>query len=152
MAQKLPVFWVSGNLYECRKHWHSVINKLSDVNVVTIEAGHNTETCPANLRYWQSAQISNLIRTKDLFDTRPRIVRLLGIPPDYKELSSCLKYISSKNQLYIDSPIGYYKPSGTGIKLISAATSSFAKEIKSKGHFIQYTEDAKTEITILCSS
>jgi hypothetical protein len=137
------IYWVTGNYYDSRKFLKSLYSQFLDSNLVTIECGYNSAN---NKVYANTSDVISTLRTKDIFNSSRRIIKLLGIPSDYTELTNCFKYCNENNILVIDSPIGYYKPAGSGSQFVSAATSNFYKEIKKNYNMLEFEDDAKTEV------
>lgn len=135
-----PVFWITGNYYDCRKMWNKIVGNLDDPNVVSVDCGFNPQDAQPEARVAEAAEIRRLIRMKDIFDSRPRIIRMVGIPPDYSDILDYLKYLRDDNVLVIDSPIGYYKQR----TFVSAAASKFYKYIKENGKVFSFESRAKS--------
>lgn len=137
-----PVFWLSGNYYECRKIWQSIVkmttDKMGEPNIISIECGFNPQDTKADCRVAEAAEVRGLIRTKDIFDARPRIIRMVGIPRDYADILDYLRFVRDDNILVIDSPIGYYNLK----TFVSAASSNFYKHIKEYGKVFKFDERA----------
>lgn len=145
-----PVFWLvgppsGGNYYECRKTWKRIVAKvrhdLGEPNIHSIECGSN----PANASYQvaTAGDVMRLLRSKDIFDDRPRIIRMFGLPPDYLDMGliDYLKYVDSQNILVIEAPIGYYG----GKKFVPASASKFYKTINSEGKVFKFDVRAKSQ-------
>lgn len=125
--------WVSGNYYETKQVWESIIKDLGgDVNMVTLDCGYVTT---ADTSMSTASDVIRVLKTKDILDSRPRIVRLKGVPDDYKMLEDYLGYCDTNNILAVDGPVGYrQKPPSQ--RWVSLSNTKFFKAIKSKGkHF-----------------
>lgn len=134
---KIPAFWISGNYYDCRKTWESILSKMGDCQVIV----HDCTDSIFDGTDSKSSSVSNIIKSlksKDIFDPKPKIIKVNGLPVDYKLLSEYLHLVSDKNILVIDSPVGYRKAR----RFVSAATSKLCKEIKSKGFFVDHGTEA----------
>jgi hypothetical protein len=127
-AKQRPVFWIAGNYYDCQRQWKWIVEKLRDPNIVILDCGTASNRSVAG-----AADIIKLLKNRDMFDDRPRIVKLKGIPNDYTLLADYLKLVNNDNILVIDSPFGYYQAAGSGSRFISAKTSKFYKEIAKQG-------------------
>lgn len=144
MAKKdmRPIFWICGNYYDSRKSWKSILSKLGDVNIISLDCGSNSDSTPDGCRSFAASDVILRLKSKDMFDKRPRILRMRGLPPDYALISDYLKYVNDNNVLVIDSPIGYHD----GRKFVTAATSNFYKTISNEGMVIDSGTDAKTDL------
>jgi hypothetical protein len=134
------VFWLvgppsGGNYYNCRKVWNEIVagvrKEVGEPNIQSIDCSHNSAT---------AGDVMRLLRSTDVFDERPRIIRMFGLPPDYKAMVDYLKYVNNKNVLVIEAPLGYYSAN----KFIPASASTFYKTIKSEGKVLKYDARAKS--------
>lgn len=133
-----PIFWITGNYYDSRKAWKNILSKLGNCNIENIECGSFSGD---GLRTAQGYDIALLLRSRDLFDDRPRIIRMRGLPPDYSVITEHLGCVNDNNILVVDSPVGYFQNK----RFVSAATSNFYKTISSNGKVFSYEMDAKND-------
>jgi hypothetical protein len=142
-----PVFWIvgppsGGSYYDCHKIWNQIVAKvrhdLGEPNIQSIECGHN----PVDSKYQvaTAGDVMRLLRARDIFDDRPRIIRMFGLPSDYLVMTDYLKYVNSTNVLVIEAPIGYYN----GKKFVPASASKFYKTINSEGKVFKFNERASS--------
>lgn len=135
-SSKKPMFWICGNYYDSRKFWKQIIEKVSDPNIENIDCGTNLDKSIS-----QASNIILLLKSRDMFDSKPRIIRLRGLPADYAIIADYLKYVNDENILVIDSPVGYHD----GRKFVSASASNFYKTICSDGYLLDAGTDAKSD-------
>ncbi len=102
---------------------------LDDPNIETLECGHKTAS--AGLQPATAGDIILLLKNRDIFDTRSRIIKLQGIPADYALLANYLHLVNDRNMLVVNGPIGYRLKGKK--RFISAANSKFYKTFVSKG-------------------
>lgn len=138
---KKPIFWVCGNYYESKQMVKKIISHIEDANVVSLDCGYNPSDLPVHLRYATAADIISILKNSDIFDDKPRIIKLRGLPEDYTILFDYLNLINDNNVLLIEAPIGYQKDS----RFISAAASKFYKTILAEGRLLDFGTEAKTD-------
>lgn len=138
--EKKPMFWICGNYYDSRKKWQQIKSKIGDANIESLDCGSNSADTPSGCRAAQAADVILLLKSKDMFDERPRIIRMRGLPPDYTLIADYLKYVNDNNILVVDGPIGYQER-----RFISAASSSFYKTISTEGIVFDVGTDAKND-------
>ena len=119
-----PMFWISGNYHDCRKMWDAIRSNVGDPNVITFHCGLISDKTAA-----RATDVVLAMKHRDLFDSRPRIVRLFNLPEDYTIIADYLYLVNSDNILVIDSPVGYRK----NRRFITAASSKLYKAIKKRG-------------------
>lgn len=137
-----PIFWVTGNYYDCRKMWLKVCQKLKDPNVEILDCGYNPQSTAHDARMATASDVIMMLKHRDLFDSRPRIIKLKSIPEDYTLISDYLDLVDDNNVLYIDSPFGFKKT--TSKRFVSASASKFFKTIKSEGVVCDFDIEAKS--------
>lgn len=143
-GERRPVFWITGNYYDCKKKWAEILSEYdSPPNVDVHDCSYNSESMPANLRSSQANEVILALKQRDMFDDRPMIIRLLGCPQDYTQIYDYLHYADEMTKLVITGPIGYYSPAGSGVKFNSAKTSNFFKLIKEWGNVFEFPEEVK---------
>lgn len=143
MAKKnKPLFWITGNYYECQKCWKSFCSQFEDPNIVVLECGRNADDTPPDERFASAGTIIKLLKRQDIFDKRHRIIKLKGIPEDYSLLTDYLYLIRKANALVIDGPIGL-RAKGVSQKFVSVKTSKFYKAVKAQGQVKEYNMEGK---------
>lgn len=133
-----PVFWLTGNYYDSQKNWRAIVEMLKDPNVVVLEGGSQV----SDPRVAKAADVIRLLKNKDLFDSRPRVLKLKGLPGDYHLLIDYLKLVNNDNVLVIDGPFGYKNSDG---KFVTAKTSKFYKTIASEGKILEAPMEAESD-------
>lgn len=141
MDTKKPIYWVTGNYFQCRKNWLDLCIKLNQPNVEMLDCGANSQNADKNNRQATAGDVVRFLKHRDIFDPRPRILKLKGLPEDYVLIAEYLYLIDENNILYIDAPFGYRKSTN---RFITAATSTLFKKIKAEGHLIDFGLDAKS--------
>ncbi len=139
-----PLFWITGNYYECQKYWKGICAKLKDPNIVVLECGRNADNVSLEDRQASAGAVIKMLKKQDIFDKRPRIIKMKGIPPDYALITDYFYLVKGTNVLVIDGPIGM-RAKGPSNKWVSVKTSKFYKEIKAKGQVKEYDMEAKTQ-------
>jgi len=143
-AQFRPVFWISGNQYEKGKAWDKICSLLGDPNVETLNCIVEPKSSKTSgSRSVSAGDIILRLKTDDLFDTRPRILRVKGLPEDYLEIADYLDLVDNSNVLVFDGPVGYYA-SGVSSRFIPAGASKLYKRIKNEGQVLQFDTVAKS--------
>jgi len=115
---KKPIFWVTGNQYDCEDIVGQLLKKYKCSQVVSIDSSSDSI----------QGVLSSLLET-DMFETGNKAVRLRGLPPDYTLICRYLPYISEKRILIIESPFQYQ----VGRRKIKASTSNLLKATKEEG-------------------
>ncbi len=143
-----PVFWFYGNERQCRKTWNEILAKVqsaygTEPNVETCFCGFNPQGMRDEHRWTTTNDILHLLSSEDLFDPRPRIIKMRGLPEEYTKLANWLDILHDRNILVIWSPFGYIKP-GTK-QWITAKTSKLYKEVKRHGKLIEHPVEASDD-------
>ena len=146
------MFWIKGNRRQCQKTWDSICQKVlektnQEPNVEVLHCGFN----PSNAKhamYANAADVYRILRTKDVFDKRPRIIKMIGLPEGYAGLSEYLQYVGPDNMLVVWGDFGYRVPGSK--RFVSAKTSKFYKTIKSKGMILESPTEASSDSHASC--
>lgn len=141
-----PVFWITGNYYDCTKKWKEILSEYSEPpNVDVHDCSYNSESTPLKLKSSGANEIILSLKQDDMFDDRPRIIRCLGCPQDYAKIYDYLQYVDDRTKLVIYGPIGYHSPAGSGLRFNSAKASNFYKTINQWGGIFEFIEDASKD-------
>jgi len=139
-SKKRPVFWLSGNYYECQKTFRSICTKLDNPKVEVLDCDWVSESASADARPASIGQIVRSLRSRDIFDDRSKIIKLKGLPPGYTELVDALQFVNDNQVLVIDGPIGHRaKPPAK--QFVSAKNSNFYKQIKKEGFVFEFATE-----------
>lgn len=133
--QVQPMFWISGNYRDCRKIWDEIRSSVDNPNVVNLDCGLFVDKSAA-----KASDVITILKHRDMFDDRTRIIKMNNIPEDYAIIADYLYLVDDDNILVVDSPVGYRKK-----KFISAANSNFYKTIKTRGKAFIFDAEAKDE-------
>lgn len=144
---KCPIFWIYGNLRQCRQTWNGIVDhvtKQGDVkpDIQIMFGGIN----PANAtpaQRWSTADDVILVLRNRSFCEGPRITKVCGLPESYTDLSDWFHIINGSNVLVIQSPFGYIKPGSK--RWVTAKTSKLFKKVKAEGFLIEHLVEAKNE-------
>lgn len=109
-----PVFWISGNYYEARKAWQSLCQCVGDPLIEVLDSDSVN-----------ASDIVMRLKCSDMFDDRPRIVRVNGLPSDYDVLTKYLTLASDDNILVFYGPVGYW----SNRRFVSVKNTKFYKAI-----------------------
>jgi len=120
------LYWITGNYYESQKKWHEILSSIPNANVEIFDGDSVSDIILA-------------LKMRDIFDTRPRIIKIKSVSSDYDLLTDYLRLANSKSVIVIDSPIGYYKPPSK--RLISLKTSKFYKVFAEHGGVFEFQSD-----------
>ncbi len=132
-----PLFWITGNYHDCCERWKYICGKLKDPNVQVMHCGR-LKTSDAT-----AGDIIMMLKNRDIFDTRPRIIKMKGLPDDYAILADYLHLVDNDNVLVVDGPIACRaKPPST--RLITAKTSKFFKAFQSQGEVFDSPIEGKS--------
>lgn len=143
-VEKRPAYWIAGNYYDSQRAWKKVLASAGDdVNVESLDCSFDTENTPRELRACRANEIIQTLKHDDLFDDRPRIIRLLGCPPDYTILHDYLYLVDDRNILVICGPTGYWSAAGVGLRFNHAKASKLYKTLNSWGTVVEFAEDLK---------
>ena len=135
--QPKPVFWITGNYYESQKTVNQIKLMLGDCRVIVLDCDFVNENTPADERTAGPEDIIKLLLNRDIFDSRPRIIKLKGLPHGYPVLVNYLKYVNNKSVLVIDGPIGH-RARPPSKQFVTAKTSNFYKRIKKEGKVVEH--------------
>jgi len=139
--QPKPIFWITGNHYESQKAFNQIAEMLGDCRITVLDCDFVNEATPAAERTAGPEEIIKRLLNRDIFDTRPRIIKLKGLPHGYSVLVNYLKHVNNNNVLVIDGPIGHRaKPPSK--QFVTAKTSNFYKRIKKEGKVLEFPIDA----------
>lgn len=139
--QPKPIFWITGNYYDSRKAFAQISDMLGDCRITILDCDYVNEATPVNERTAGPEDIIKRLVNRDIFDTRPHIIKLKGLPHGYSVLFNYLKLVSNKNVLVIDGPIGH-RARPPSKQFITAKTSKFYKYIKKEGKILEFPVDA----------
>ncbi|MHA2279497.1 MAG: DNA polymerase III subunit delta [Promethearchaeota archaeon] len=136
-----PVFWICGNRFQCDETWKQVIAQIrkksgETPNIESLYCGTNTTSMPLTQCWATATDIIQALRNKDLFDTRPRVIKVIGLPEDYTGIVDWLRLVNGRNVLVFWGPFGYIKSGST--RWVSAKTSKLYKTIKSDGKIVEH--------------
>ncbi len=120
-------------------------NTGSAPNIESLMCGFNAVGIQPSKRWSDTNDVLRVLYNRDMFDDRPRIIKLNGLPEGYTELAGHLEVLDKNNILVVWSPFGYIKP-GTK-RWITAKTSKLFKLIKSKGSVIELPVEARNNYT-----
>jgi hypothetical protein len=121
-----PLFWITGNYYDCKRQWAWILGMLKGPNVEIFDCGAQSN----DSRVAHASDIITCLKNRDIFDSRPRIIKMKGLPDDYTLLCDYLTLVNNDNVLVIDGPIGYRNANR---RFVSAKTSKFYKEFSKQG-------------------
>jgi len=132
-----PIFWITGNYYDVCKRWKEIKETLGDANVVVMPCGYNSKSTTNDCRVCTAADVILALKTKDLFDDRPRIIKMKGLPENYSLLTDYLHLVNSNNVLVIDSLVGYWA-SPYYKKFVGVGKSKFYNSVKKLGKVFKF--------------
>ena len=72
-----PMFWIYGNRRQSIQAWNKILGILGGkdkINIQSIECGSNPQDAVNKVA--EAADIAIRLRQKDLFDSRPRIIKI----------------------------------------------------------------------------
>lgn len=143
-----PVFWIHGNLRQCRQTWEGIVNHVEvqsgkKPNIQVMFGGINPINATPAQRWTTADDVIFLLQNRSFFDDRPRIFKLCGLPESYTELADFFHLVNGSNILVIQSPFGYVKPGSK--QWVTAKTSKFFKKVKAEGFLIEHPIEVKTE-------
>ena len=145
---KSSLFWICGNQRQSSQTWNLLLNTVKErsgqeANVESLLCGFNSHTATAAQRWTDTNDVIKLLRNRDMFDLRPRIIKLRGLPEDYTELIHYMDEVNLNNMLVFYGPCGYYKPSTK--RWVTSKTTKLYKHIKSKGMVIEHPLEARNK-------
>ena len=115
---KKPVYWISGNWYDCQAALSGIRKKHGDYWLKFDGTSDSIDKVILNLMQ------------NDLFDKKQKVIYLKGLPEDYQLLAKYLHYVRKNCVLVIESPLS------VGNKNIAA--SKLYKEIKKTGTVFEF--------------
>lgn len=140
-----PLFWICGNQRESKQAFNLILDRVKentgqDANVVSLICGPN----PADVSGgWSTAvDVIHLLQVSDMFDSRPRIIKIFGLSDDYIDIADWLHCISDTNILVFYGPFGYTKIGSK--QWVSGKASNLFKAIKTQGKIFEFDFSAKT--------
>lgn len=141
-SKKKPIFWLKGNYRQVNQMWQKIVHKMDDPNVQVMYCGYNPDSRKSSLlRFATASDIILALKNRDIFDARPRIIKMLGLPEDYSLITDYLSRANNDNILVVCGKPGYRaRPPST--RWIPAQNSKFYKEFKSNGHILDFPETA----------
>lgn len=137
-----PIFWLTGNYYEVKKRWNEIKKTLGDSNIIVMHCGYNSKTTPDICKVCTASDVIRTLKMKDLFDDRPRIIKMKGLPENYALLTDYLHLVNNKNVLVIDSAIGYWA-SPHYKKFVNVGRSKFYTAVKKHGKVFKFDTEPK---------
>lgn len=132
-----PIFWLTGNYYDVSKKWNQIKETLGDSNVIVMHCGYNSKSAPDYCKVCTASDVILALKTKDLFDNRPRIIKMKGIPENYALLTDYLHLVDNDNVLVIDSSIGYWA-SPHYKRFVNISKSKFYNAVKKHGKVFKF--------------
>jgi hypothetical protein len=144
-----PIFSISGNQRQCRQSWDQIITHVKnksgqDPNIQVVYCSPNAVNALPAHKWSTGLDVVNLLRSVDLFDSRPRVFKIMGLSDDYSIIGDYLKYIDGFNIVVFWGSFGYTK---LGTKQwITGKTSKLYKFIKDKGKVYEHPTDVKSEL------
>lgn len=136
MDKPVYVIWLAGNFWDVKQKWKAICNPVQDFNVHVLDCGSSSDAGTSS-----TGDVILLLKRREMFDDRPRIIKLNGLPEDYTLLYDYLHLTSPKNTLVINAPFGYRNSTW---RFIPAAASKFYKEVAKNGKLIDCGTDAKS--------
>src|SRR3990167_6210554 len=115
---KKPLYWVSGNQYDCDRIVAEILSKYPKSSVVLLDGVIDPV----------QTVLSNLMKTS-LFSKEDKVIRLRGLPANYEILLVYIDYVSTKRVLIIESDLQVK----VGRKIVNFALTKFYKQIKQLG-------------------
>lgn len=135
-----PIFWVSGNFYECKQKWEEIKSLLGDdVNLQDMECGSLSSKGSKSAQPAQMGDVIMLLKNNDLFDSNRRLIRVYGCPPDYTLLADYLHLVDDDNVVVMYGPVGC-----SGDRFVSAKTSNLYKQINEWKHVFEYAVEVNS--------
>jgi hypothetical protein len=132
------LFWIYGNYYQSHKAWGDICSKTKDARIEILDCGHNPDNSTEDNRVVMAGGVIKALKNKDIFDKRPRIIKLKGLPSDYTIITDYLHLVNKKCVLVIDASFGHYKSK----RFNSAKTSNFYKTVKAEGKILEFPLEA----------
>jgi len=145
MKTNRPIFWIHGNQHQVKQSWEKILLHIEEKSgekplVELVFAGFNSTSATPEQSWSTVNDIIGMLRSPDMFDPRPRVVKVCGLPEDYSDLVDWFDLMNGKNILVIQSPFGYVKPGSK--RWVTAKTSKLYKKIKAEGFLIEHPLEA----------
>ena len=139
-----PLFWLSGNYRQVNQVWQKITSFLGgDPNVQVMHCGYNPDGLKESLlRFATAADIIIALKNRDIFDDRPRIIKMQGLPEDYSVITDYLSYVNNNVVLVVCGRPGYRAHGST--RWIPAQSSKFYKAFKSNGKIFDFPLEANS--------
>ncbi len=143
-----PIFWVHGNLRQCQQTWDGIVHHVEaqsgqKPNIHLMFGGINPASATPSQRWSTADDVISTLQNRNLFDERPRIIKICGLPESYTDLADFFHLINGSNVVVIRSAFGYIKPGSK--KWVTAKTSKFFKKVKAEGFLIEHPIEVKSE-------
>lgn len=134
-------YWCYGNLHGCRQFVSMLKDKIASTSPDKKSFNYAKFDCDASdPNSATAAQIVKVLRNRDAFDTRPRLIEMRGVPEDYALLTDFLSLTNQKNVLLINGQPGYRGSYGRWNPI---QVSKLFKAVKEKGVVRDFGTDAK---------
>ena len=143
-AKAKPMFWITGNYYECQNIWKSICERAGDPNVEILDCGYAVSNASMGSKPATASDVIMLLKNADIFDDRPRIIKMKGLPEKYSLITDYLHLVNDKNILVIDGPIGL-RDKRSMKRLVSVAASKFYKTFKKEGQVFQFETEPRKD-------
>lgn len=124
MSDEISTYWLSGNYYDVTHKWKSIVASRGDVNIQSLGCGGEDAS---------AGNVIMMLKMRDMFDKRPRIIKLNGLPEDYTILADYLNFCNKNNVLVVISPAG------------KQSASKFYKAIDKVGGAFDFGMESKTD-------
>lgn len=140
-----PMFWIYGNSVDCNRAWDAILSKFSgEPQIEVFYCGSNPDNLSEKaFKYSTASDIIGALKSKDIFSSGPRVLKLIGIPEDYKIIQDYLHLVDNDNVLVIMGRPGY-PGKGNSTRWVPIQNSKFYKEIKSSGTVLEFVSDSQT--------
>jgi len=142
MSDSKPIYWFTGNFTDVRFAISKVLEKYSKAAVRVCECEAVPKSDQGTVGH-SAADVIRALKGRDI-QKKSKVVRVRGLPEDYKIIEPYLNLVNESNVLLIDGPVGYYT-AGKSRRLITAKNSKFFKTIKKEGVFRDYGDEANSE-------
>lgn len=136
-----PIYWIWGNYYDARIKWESIKSEYKDYVLNDIECGYEPKNSSKSMSI---ASVILSLKSRDLFDSKPRLFRIYGCPPDISILYEYMHLVNEDNVVVIYAPFGYSVPAGQGSRFCTSKTTNLYKQIKSWNHIFDYPIEANS--------
>ncbi len=146
--KKCPIFWVHGNMRQCRQTWDGIVEHVGkesggDPEILIMFGGINPVSATPAQRWSTADDVIFALRNRSFCEAGPRIIKVCGLPESYTELVDWFHVINGSNVLVIQNKFGYTKPGSK--QFVTAKTSKFFKKVKAEGFLIEHPVKAKNE-------